>query len=81
MLIPRDIVRLGSPMLRARLTAHLLDEPRPDQAELQAIFDGALAELLAAGFTVTEIAAGTFLEEREIRRRLMRVRTGTGSGG
>lgn len=73
MLIPQDIVRLRSPMLRARLTAHLLDEPRPDQAELQAIFDGALAELLAEGFTVAEIAAGTFLDERDIRRRLLRV--------
>lgn len=73
MLIPQDIARLQSPMLRARLTAHLLDEPRPDQAELQDIFDNALAELIAGGFTVTEIAAGTFLEEREIRRRLLTV--------
>lgn len=71
MLIPQDITRLQSPMLRARLTAHLLDEPRPDQAALQRIFDDALAELLALGFTVTEIAAGTFLEERDVRRRLL----------
>lgn len=70
MLIPHDIERLASPMLRARLTAHLLDEPRPDQAQLQAIFDQALAELVESGFTVAEIAAGTFLDEREIRRRM-----------
>lgn len=63
-------------MLRARFTAHLLDEPRPDQAELQDIFDAALAELIANGFTVAEIAAGTFLEERDIRRRLLTVQRG-----
>ena len=73
MLIPQDIARIQSPMLRARLTAHLLDEPRPDQAQLQNIFDTALAELVAQGFTVTEIANGTFLEERDIRRRLLSV--------
>ncbi len=73
MLIPQDIARLHSPMLRARLTAHLLDEPRPDQEQLQRIFDQALIELLDTGFTVTEIAAGTFLEERDVRRRLMTI--------
>lgn len=71
MLVPDDLTRLRSPMLRARLTAHLLDEPRPDQAELQKIFGTAVAELLAAGFTVAEIAAGTFTEERDIRRHLL----------
>jgi len=75
-LIPQDIARLESPMLRARLTAHLLDEPRPDQSQLQEIFDHTLAELIAAGFTVAEIATGTFLEEREIRRRLLTVHGG-----
>lgn len=70
-LIPYDIVRLKSPMLRARLTAHLLDEPGPDRAELQRIFDQAVDELLRDGFSVADIAAGTFLEEREVRRRLL----------
>jgi hypothetical protein len=70
-LIPQDIARVASPMLRARLTAHLLDEPRADGQQLQQLFDDAVDELLGSGFSVTEIAAGTFLEERELRRRLL----------
>jgi hypothetical protein len=77
-LIPQDLVRIKSAMLRARLTAHLLDEPRPDQAQLQEIFDQALLELIEGGFTVAEIATGTFLDEREVRRRLL-TRRPTGS--
>lgn len=71
-LIPADLSRVASPMLRARLTAHLLDEPRPDRGEIQAIFDGAVDELLADGMSVAEIAAGACLEERELRRLLLR---------
>jgi hypothetical protein len=78
MLVPADLTRVRSPMLRARLTAHLLDEPRSDQAALQHIFDDALLELLGDGFTVAEIANATFLDEHEVRRRLL-TRSAAGS--
>jgi hypothetical protein len=71
-LIPQDLSRLHSPMLRARLTAHLLDEPRPDREEIRAIFNAAVDELLADGLSVSDIAGGVFLEEREVRRLLLR---------
>jgi hypothetical protein len=73
MLIPADLARIRSPLLRARLTLHLLDEPRPDHDELEALVRGALAELLDAGFTVTEIAAGTFTDEAQVRGLLLRI--------
>lgn len=71
MLTPGDLRRLPNPLLRARFTAHLLDEPGPNQDEFEAIFRTAVEELMAAGFGVAEIAAGTFMEERELRRRLL----------
>jgi hypothetical protein len=72
-LIPADLRRVRSPLLRARLTLHLLDEPRPDHDQLVEIVRGALAELVDAGYTITEIAADTFTEEAQIRSLLLRV--------
>jgi hypothetical protein len=69
-LIPRDLRYVSSPLLRARLTIHLLDEPRPDSAELLEIVRSALRELSDNGFTVQEIAAGTFCEVGRIQRLL-----------
>ena len=72
MLIPVDLRRIRSPLLRARLTLHLLDEPRPDHDELEELVRDALAELVGNGHTVTEIAAGTFASEAQIRSLLLR---------
>lgn len=68
MLTPGDLRRLPSPLLRARLTAHLLDEDGPNRAEFEDIFRTAVGELMAAGFGVHEIASGTFMDETELRR-------------
>lgn len=76
MLIPKDLSRIQSPLLRARLTIHLLDEPREDGDELKEIVVDALDELVEAGFTVEEIASGTFSEESYIRRLLVRASPG-----
>lgn len=72
MLIPTDLRRIPSPLLRARLTIHLLDEPRRDGAVLEQIVLEALHELIGSGFTVDEIASGTFTEPADIRRLLLR---------
>lgn len=73
MLIPGDLARIPSPLLRARLLSHLLDEPRGDEAALGEMMAGALTQLIAAGCSVTEIAADLGLDERRVRRLVTRV--------
>jgi hypothetical protein len=70
MLTPADLRRLANPLLRARFTAHLLDENGPNRSAFEEIFRTAVEELLAAGFGLPEIAVGTFMEEGELRRRM-----------
>jgi hypothetical protein len=59
-------------MLRARLAAYVLDEPRPDTAECTAVMAAAVAELLADGASVADIAAATGVAERRLRRLVTR---------
>ena len=72
MLIPADLRRIPSPLLRARLVSHLLDQPSPDTAELAAIIAGAIGELMADGQSVTDIASEIDLDERRVRRLVTR---------
>jgi hypothetical protein len=55
-------------MLRARLAAFVLDLPRPDTDECTAVMAAAVAELLAGGASVADIAAGTGVAENRLRR-------------
>ncbi|MFL6140193.1 MAG: hypothetical protein ACJ74O_20660 [Frankiaceae bacterium] len=72
MLVPADLRRIPSPMLRARLAAFVLDQPRPDTEECTAVMAAAVAELLAGGASVADISAGTGVAERRLRRLVTR---------
>lgn len=72
MLIATDLARIPSPLLRARLVSHLLDEPRTDDAALTAIIAGAVGELIAHGQSVSDIAAEIDLDEGRLRRLVTR---------
>lgn len=68
MLIPTDLRRIPSPMLRARLAAYVLDQPRPDTADCAAVMAEAVEELLRSGASVSDVAAVTGVAERRLRR-------------
>lgn len=59
-------------MLRARFTAHLLDEPGPHYGDLLDIFSAAVRDLFDEGWSVTDVSIVTLLSEDEIRRYLVR---------
>lgn len=71
MLIPSDLRRIPSPLLRARLVGHLLDEPRPS-SELRDIMVQAVEELLRSGRSIGDIAEATAIDERVLRRLVTR---------
>jgi hypothetical protein len=68
MLIPADLRRIPSAALRARLAAWVLDEPRADGAECATIMAQAVAEMLATGASVADIADITGVDEHRLRR-------------
>jgi hypothetical protein len=72
MLIPADLRRIPSPLLRARLAAWVLDLQRPDNDECTAVMAEAVTELIASGASVADVAATTGVGERRLRRLLTR---------
>lgn len=71
MLLPEDLRRLPTAALRARLTAHLVDGPGPNTTAYREIFAAALLDLRRSGVSIGEIAAMTFLSERDVRTWLL----------
>jgi hypothetical protein len=72
MLNPTDLGRIPSPLLRARLAAYVVDIGRPDADACADVLAGAVAELVAEGASVTDVAELTGIAERRLRRLLTR---------